>query len=38
MKVFHYVLCIIELVSINIILIEIFIDVFSSDLVLKTIS
>ena len=38
MKVFHYVLCIVELVSINIVLIEIFINVFSSDLIFKTIS
>ena len=38
MKVFHYVLCIVELASINIVLIKIFINVFSSDLVFKTIS
>ena len=38
MKVFYYVFCIIELVSINVILIKIFIDVFLSDLVFKTIS
>ena len=38
MKVFHYILCIVELASINIVSIEILIDVFSSDLVFKTIS
>ena len=38
MKVFHYVFCIVELVSINVILIEILIDVFPSDFVFKTIS
>ena len=38
MKVFYYVLCIIELVSINVILIEIFINIFLSDLIFKTIS
>ena len=38
MKVFYYVFCIVELVSINVILIKIFIDVFSSDFILKTIS
>ena len=37
MKVFHYVFCIIELASINIILIKILIDVFLSDLIFKTI-
>ena len=38
MKVFYYVLCIIELVSINVILIKILIDVFSFNLIFKTIS
>ena len=38
MKVFYYVFYIIELVSINVILIKIFIDVFSFDFVFKTIS
>ena len=38
MKVFHYVLCIIEFASINVILIKIFIDVFSFNLVFKSIS
>ena len=38
MKVFYYVFYIIELVSINIILIKILIDVFSSNLIFKTIS
>ena len=38
MKVFYYVFCIVELVSINVILIKILIDVFSSDFVFKTIS
>ena len=38
MKVFYYVLRIVELVSINVILIKIFIDVFSFDFVFKTIS
>ena len=37
MKVFHYVFCIVELVSINVILIKIFIDVFPFDFVFKTI-
>ena len=38
MKIFHYILCIAEFASINVILIEIFIDVFLSNLVFKTIS
>ena len=38
MKVFYYVFYIIELVSINVILIKILIDVFSFNLILKTIS
>ena len=38
MKVFYYVFCIVEFVSINIILIKILIDVFSSDFIFKTIS
>ena len=38
MKVFYYVFCIVELVSINVILIKIFIDVFLSNFVFKTIS
>ena len=38
MKVFHYVFCIIEFASINIVLIKIFIDVFSFNFVFKTIS
>ena len=38
MKVFYYVFCIVEFVSINIILIKIFIDVFSFNLIFKTIS
>ena len=38
MKVFHYVFYIIELISINVILIKIFIDVFSFNLIFKTIS
>ena len=38
MKVFYYVLCIIEFVSINVISIKIFIDVFSFNLVSKSIS
>ena len=38
MKVFYYIFCIVELVSINVILIKILIDVFSFDFVLKTIS
>ena len=37
MKVFHYVLCIIEFASINVVLIKIFIDVFSSNPVFKSI-
>ena len=37
MKIFYYVFCIIELASINIILIKIFIDVFSFNLIFKTI-
>ena len=37
MEVFHYVLCIIEFVSINVISIKIFIDVFSSNLISKSI-
>ena len=37
-KVFHYVFCIIEFVSISVILIKIFIDVFLFDFVFKTIS
>ena len=37
MKVFHYVLCIIEFASINVISIEIFIDVFSFNLIFKSI-
>ena len=38
MKVFYYILCIVELVSINVILIKIFIDVFSFNFIFKTIS
>ena len=38
MKVFYYVLCIVEFASINIILIKIFIDVFSFNLIFKSIS
>ena len=38
MKVFYYVFCIIELVSINVILIKILINVFSSNFIFKTIS
>ena len=38
MKVFYYVFCIVELVSINVILIKILIDVFSSDFIFKTTS
>ena len=38
MKVFHYILCIVEFVFINIILIKIFIDVFLFNFILKTIS
>ena len=38
MKVFYYVFCIVEFVSINVILIKIFIDVFSFNLIFKTIS
>ena len=38
MKVFHYILCIVELASINVILIKILIDVFSFDFIFKTIS
>ena len=38
MKVFYYIFCIVELVSINVILIKNFIDVFSFNLVFKTIS
>ena len=38
MKVFYYIFCIVELASINVILIKIFIDVFLSNLVFKTIS
>ena len=38
MKIFYYVFYIVELVSINIVLIKIFIDVFSSDFIFKTIS
>ena len=38
MKVFYYVFCIVELVSINVKLIQIFIDVFSFDFIFKTIS
>ena len=38
MKVFHYVFCIVEFVSINVILIKIFIDVFSFNLIFKSIS
>ena len=38
MKVFYYVFCIIEFVSINVILIKIFIDVFSFNLIFKSIS
>ena len=38
MKILYYILCIIELASINIILIKIFIDVFSFNLIFKTIS
>ena len=38
MKVFYYVFCIIEFVSINVISIEIFIDVFSFNLIFKSIS
>ena len=38
MKVFYYIFCIIELASINVILIKILIDVFLSDFILKTIS
>ena len=37
MKVFYYVFCIVEFVSINIILIEIFIDVFLFNFVFKSI-
>ena len=37
MKVFHYVLCIFEFVSINVISIEIFVDVFSFNLMFKSI-
>ena len=37
MKVFHYILCIIEFASIRIILIKIFIDVFSFNLIFKSI-
>ena len=38
MKVFYYVFCIVEFISINVILIKIFIDVFSFNLIFKTIS
>ena len=38
MKVFYYVFCIVELVSINVVLIKILIEVFSFNLVFKTIS
>ena len=38
MKVFYYIFRIVELVSINVISIKIFIDVFSSDFIFKTIS
>ena len=38
MKVFYYILCIVELALINVVLIEIFVDVFLSDFVFKTIS
>ena len=37
MKVFHYVFCIVEFVSINVISIKIFIDVFSFNLIFKSI-
>ena len=38
MKVFYYVFRIVELVLINVILIKILINVFSSDFIFKTIS
>ena len=38
MKIFYYVLCIVELVLINVILIKILIDVFSFNFIFKTIS
>ena len=38
MKVFHYVFCIVEFVSINVVSVEIFVDVFSFNLVFKSIS
>ena len=38
MKVFYYIFCIVEFVSINIISIKNFIDIFSFNLVFKTIS
>ena len=38
MKVFYYVFCIVEFASINVILIKIFIDVFSFNLIFKSIS
>ena len=38
MKIFYYVLRIVELVSINVISIKIFINVFSFNFIFKTIS
>ena len=38
MKVFYYIFCIIEFISINVVLVKIFIDVFLFNFVSKTIS